>query len=780
MRALLRCLLLLAVPALTSAVDMHLRLELLSGGANESMLDIAAAAPSLTWELPSGLARQTRAVITLDRVSGGGGAPVLTATVDGADQNTTLAIAGLLQEATAYTLTVRAETAGATTAAVVSAPLRFFTSLKTWQAEPIWAAPCAAGTRKGPPTGNTTTPDYAWFRSQLKLPASDAVVSALAFVSAEAPLAVESKENTEKFGLDRGSKILAAYKLHVDGVAIGVGPGRPRCGVVAQGSCDRQTPYDGFSLRVPPGATQLAIQIHAYGRNQPSINLTQRVIFQLVVRLQSGKTLTLASSAEWEAYDADCSSCSLFRPTGNSGGRFGDGFWYFYPHENMNASCLPDATSGWQQTARIQPPFLAPLRPKLVSPIALELTAVASLRKVSPGHFAFAMKSEVQGGVRLQLADKPAMFEGAQARVLLSEQLHTNGRIRFPMFTGATFVSNFSLGAPAGTVLEHHEYSNWRFGEIIFTDQSLQPLDVDPGDFTVSAWIVHYPFDSQRATTFASSSSQLDSVWALNQNSVKMLGLDMYSDSNARQRSDDCQADSLVASYAQVAATAELAMPRQQMQMVMDFTHTPGQFQPNPPGTGGYTVTRWADWTVIPALHVVNDALFTGDLRLANQYFDSLLEWHLYTHMINVSDTPGAGLVVDNKCVMPDTTGSCLSCLIDTSGGSDDNYQQSNVNAVVQAWVYYAMTQVAQMGRWIGKHDAARELDVKAAAMKKSFNRLMISDSGAVCDGICTEVNHTSIHASFCEYILPPCSICGGIPVPLSLIYRIVCLFSAI
>ena len=37
--------------------------------------------------------------------------------------------------------------------------------------------------------------------------------------------------------------------------------------------------------------------------------------------------------------------------------------------------------------------------------------------------------------VRLELADKPAiaMFEGAQARVLLSEQLRTDGSVRVPM-----------------------------------------------------------------------------------------------------------------------------------------------------------------------------------------------------------------------------------------------------------------------------------------------------------------------------------------------------------
>ena len=96
MLALVRCVLLTA-PTVASAVDMHLRLELLGG--EDSMLDILAAdtsPPRLTWELPSGAARQTRAVITLDQVPAGED-PVLTANVDGADQNATLAVAGLLK-----------------------------------------------------------------------------------------------------------------------------------------------------------------------------------------------------------------------------------------------------------------------------------------------------------------------------------------------------------------------------------------------------------------------------------------------------------------------------------------------------------------------------------------------------------------------------------------------------------------------------------------------------------------------------------------------------------
>lgn len=291
-----------------ASTNMHLRLDLLaanSGSGSLPMLDISSAAisPTLTWELPVGVVAQTHAVISVERVLNSG-AVLYTTAVSGADQNVSLAVAHLLQPATVYTVTVTTEGTNSSGAAVtqVSTPLAFFTSLAdTWEARPIWASPCSAGTRAGPPWFNNTTPDYAWFRSSLALPVGEEVVSALAFVSAEAPLSVENPEVTRafKWGLDRGSKILGAYKLFIDGAVVGVGPGRPRCAAVSQGDCERQTPYDGFALTVSPGATDIAVEIHAYGRDQPSINLTQRVIFQLVVRTKTGKVLQLASSDTW-------------------------------------------------------------------------------------------------------------------------------------------------------------------------------------------------------------------------------------------------------------------------------------------------------------------------------------------------------------------------------------------------------------------------------------------------------------------------------------------------
>eukprot|EP00041_Stephanoeca_diplocostata_P024832 m.638946 g.638946 ORF g.638946 m.638946 type:complete len:405 (-) comp22609_c0_seq5:1597-2811(-) len=399
-----------------------------------------------------------------------------------------------------------------------------------------------------------------------------------------------------------------------------MGPGRPRCGAVAQGACEQAVPYDGYALpRVwfPPGSNSVTLEVHAYGQHQPTMHVTQRILLQLVVHLRNGTVLTLGTGGgHWEAFDATCDACSLYRPDGNSGGRFGAGYWYFYPHENPDARCLPTqlGSHGWQTAAVVDAaPFTVRLTPKPVSPVSLSSVAISGsplLKRLDPTRFAFALPTEIQGGIRIGLVTpqsehggrtKRAQIQKAQvmttinATVRLSEQLNADGSVRIPMYTGATFVSNFTLVAGADNVsAEHHEYMNWRFGEVEFSEPIAESA------FTLSAWVVHYPFNDATASEFDSNSPSLNRVWRLNRNSVKYLGLDMYSDSNARQRSNACQADATTACQAQVATSDELAMPRYMTEMIMDFSHVPDStswpFPPPAPGsaaakangTGGY------------------------------------------------------------------------------------------------------------------------------------------------------------------------------------------------
>eukprot|EP00038_Savillea_parva_P011094 m.195046 g.195046 ORF g.195046 m.195046 type:complete len:1141 (-) comp19371_c0_seq1:207-3629(-) len=798
---------------------------------------------------------------------------------------------------------------------LVSSPIRVFTALTTWDATPMWAAPC--------PDGDGDVPEFAWFHASLPLPTTAStrgvdIVSVLAYVTAEGPL------NIAPFGccgeMLQGTKVLGAYKLFVNGHAVGTGPGRAECGAISPGICQHTTPYDGYDLTdlVAAGTPSVGhgqqpgrggappavdVMLHAYGQEQPTVNVTQRVLFQLVVRLSDGSTHMLHSGPDFHAFDAT----SVYNPAGNTGGRFGSGYWYYYPHENINATCIvpppsvrprpaaeeamappPDShldttsdtlsvsvppppqrehdttmgkaalaaaslsqtcgvateadcaagnanctltlscptgqvvdrvvfasfgqpqgncshgfvqgctayttkrqvegaclghatcsinasntvfgdpcpnehkwlavsvrcgsgrsrCTGCWQPAVTKPPFHAPLAPKPLPPLALFRVSPTSMTRMGPGHFAFAMESEIQGGVHLDTGHA-AILQGASARIQVAEQLWVNGSVRVPLRTGADFDDTWAIGQ--GVSIEHHEYMNWRFGEVQFTRGDGTPLEVLPHvDFNLSAWQVWFPWDNARAAVVDTSSSALNAVWALNQNSVRALTIDLYTDSNARQRSPDCQADAAVAAQAQFAATAELGQPRVMATQIMNFAHQTDPWPYPPPtgpgahanGTGGYVSPTWADWTVLPAINVVNVVLYTGDLALGTRYLNDLLAYHIYLDMLD----PVSGLVVDTTCTTPDR---CLSALIDTSGGSDDGFVPSSVNAVANAWTYYGLRQVARLAGWLGQTDTVVDLETKASRLKASFNRLLVGPHGAVCDGLCSNVSHTSVHSSF-------------------------------
>lgn len=717
----------LSTATAAAAVQMHVRVGLSSA---DSPMVASASDVRVSWELPPASVIQTSFQV---RVAAAHGGTFDSGAIHSAEQNLTLHASALQHGAAVHTITVASTMNDSSV--LTSVPQRFFTAPSSWAATPMWAAPC-------PGADDSTPPQFAWLRASLALPAGAAVESGLAFVTALGPV------NAPPLGCcgedEQGTKILGAYKLFVDGVAVGVGPGRSRCEPVSQGACAPEQPFDGFDLteRLQTKARGMVdIGIHAYGTVQDHYSIRPKVLFQLVVRLVGSTAPLVLSSGDgtWEGLDA---ASLVYRPSSNSGGHFGQGYWYYYPRENFDATCTvaapPAACTACWQKAVAASDFAAPLVPKATQPVSIVDVPAVELTRMGAGHYVFELAREIQGGLRLALLDgAPAAADGATARVLLSEQRYPNGTARVPMRTGATYDFSWRLrkGAPP---LEHHEYLNWRWGELRFSDADGAPIDLAP-HLTVSAWQAEYPWDSHRQAQFKSSSSELDRVWELCRWTLEAETLDLYADSNARQRSVDCQADANVACQAQYSTSVEMALPRLMTEQIMNFAPQQPYPFPAPPnatgGSGGYVSPNWADWTVLPAINVVNDFLYTGDDTLASRWFDSLLEYHMYIDKINA-----IGLVEDPK----------LTALIDTSGGSDDGFHASPVNAVTNAWVYYGLSQVAQSATWLGRHADAARLTEIASKLKAAFNRLLVDPgSGGVCDGLCANVSHQAVHSTF-------------------------------
>ena len=491
------------------------------GGA--PMIDVGSAAPTLRWAFACGgnsasCAQDAYQVQLMDvsddanvttvhdsgLVHGSGGAPAHAIP------------AGVLAPATHYAWRVRVVVATGSPPSAWSSPQRFFASMgPTWRPTPIWAAPLPKGNSNGggdkPPPSPPGTPRYAFLRASLPLGVASAPVSsAVLFISATSVPRIEH-------GTD--GAVLAAYKLWVGGELVGVGPGRPRCG--ERGACNwgrREQMYDGFDVTAAAKAAAVAnggsgsLKLFVAGFGQGLANSSvpggvfgaPKVVAELRVRLRGGALLTLRTgdAGRWIALDAG----PVYNPGNNSGCA-----WYVYPQENFNASApqttgtplaptaslrTADAAALWAP-AQAQSPFALPMTPKPTAPIALLVPGAARtpgdlvnaiVRQVSPGHFTFDLGRELQGGVVLTVTLPAALAAlGAdptarRVRVRLGEEMSNNGTaadsgtLLFPPRTTVHPEVNWTLTPTTESqTVTHHEYIEFRFGELLFGNAPLPP-----------------------------------------------------------------------------------------------------------------------------------------------------------------------------------------------------------------------------------------------------------------------------------------------------------------
>jgi hypothetical protein len=176
--------------------------------------------------------------------------------------------------------------------------------------------------------------------------------------------------------------------------------------------------------------------------------------------------------------------------------------------------------------------------------------------QLGDGWFRFDAGTEFQGGVRLELVPgAPVPPDGAIATVQLSSQVAANGSTVWNTRAGNQYQDSWAFPSPAGAppeqrVIEHHEYTGFRYAEVIWHDALTgAPLPLAQGtDFVLTFWVVRYPYDEDGAAAVVTSSPQLDAVFGLATNTIKTTTLDFYSDSNTRQRSLDCMAGEGLAS----------------------------------------------------------------------------------------------------------------------------------------------------------------------------------------------------------------------------------------
>lgn len=525
-------------------------------------------------------------------------------------------------------------------------------------ASPIWHAGSLSGSggNSAPPSSHTPTAQQASqfaFARVLSPPISLCAVStAVAFVTAQqSPLC---QPDARLDGNDYGSciphggssqaKLLAAYKLWVNGNVVGIGPGR---------RVNQTQGVDAIDLRgaLVDGAN--AFGLEGFHRSIFTGD-APRMLMLVRITYVNGSVTDVPTDAQWRTYAHADAAFGPDSSTGAwAGGACSGPVCGRMPQENLDRRVYPAgwATSAFQEAhgewspAAIAPPFVLPLTNKPGRPVAVFSRTARSVTKWEPslaakeagapscvGCYVIDYGLELQGGVNLTFSvgggsvvnTTETVAAPPRVVILLSEELAVDGTPLVPMHTGNNFTSMWTLndtpqGAAANSAIMQHEYAEFRYAMVMGA-----PSPLTTG--SANAWVIRYPLGDTGSSdyygdtptlatsllrrpaalaSFTSSSAQLNSVWGLVRHTlVACGGLDVNVDSNTRQR-DFCATDAFITGLGQLAISSDYGMPA--MTAINGFQLDSNIWQ-------GMTDFRAALISL-----AYSHALYTGDLSLLRQ-----------------------------------------------------------------------------------------------------------------------------------------------------------------
>ena len=380
----------------------------------------------------------------------------------------------------------------------------------------ISLVPACVQSGAAPPQVNCSW--FGYFRTEVAVPTD--LVSAAAFITAQ------------NWGIFEN--MLANYKLYVEGELVGLGPGRGEASVWGGQHTFHSLPVDTLDLTAQLAAAKgknVTLAIEAYHHGGPT---GPQPVMQLNLVLRNGATATVVTDGSWSAFNGD-----LHRKPGPAlhGGSAGtaSGIEYIDARYEPTGWKLSGfvADSRWSAAVALPPSKdqVAQLTPKMEPPMQFKSFVPArSMTKVNESFFIADFGRELQGGVRLTVADGKA---GQTVHISCGEALQDT-----------TVESNWGwefdwVLRDGEQELEQHKYMECRWVSLAFNGTAA------PSNFSVSAWQVQYPYDPSDSH-FSSSSSILNAVFELCRYTLEAASLDTYTDSNTRERRP-YEADGIIA-----------------------------------------------------------------------------------------------------------------------------------------------------------------------------------------------------------------------------------------
>jgi hypothetical protein len=233
---------------------------------------------------------------------------------------------------------------------------------------------------------------------------------------------------------------------------------------------------------------------------------------------------------------------------------------------------------------------------------------------------------------------------------------------------------------------------------------------------------VNYPIDMSKSS-FACDNENLARVYDFCKYSILATSFcGVYVDGD-RERTP-YEADAYINQLCQYAIDDDYSLARKSHEWLMDHPTWPTEWRQHS------VMIAWADW------------MWTGDTRSLEKYYEMLKNEKLMDKYARASDglletggelkkgaKPGAGDIVD------------------WPRRERDNFVFKPVNAVVNAFYYRNLCEMADIARALGKKDDAQKFEKRSKEIYVAYQKVFFDEnSGLYVDG--DGANHSSLHAN--------------------------------
>ncbi len=509
------------------------------------------------------------------------------------------------------------------------------------------------------------------------------------------------------------------YKLYINGDMAGEGPAQ------SYPFAYNYNCYDVTDL-LKSGTNTIAVHVYYQGLFNiyfVSADNLSGMIAELQIEYEDGEKDLIVTDRSWKY--TECDAYTSARVLGHQ-----TQFSEDIDMSKLNKGWKENGydTDSWSNALVTSKPFPPEynLTPQITPPVTYKKVYPKEIKEIENGYF-FDFGKEITGIIETHFKGE----KGDTVEIRFGEELSDNGRVRFNLRANCVYSDIITLSGEED-LLEYFDYKGFRYAEII-------GKGFDPSK--VYAVVRHYPF-CEDSSYFNSSSEDLNAIWKICAEGVKIGTQDTYYDCPTREKGGFL-GDALITGLSHLILTGDTRIYKK---FIMDIANASRYCPAVMAHFPTYDINILADYSALVPLFLKEYYDYTGDTEFLRETLPAVDGvWEYYSQFLNGDDL--LEKIRHMEKVPPEISPLLIDWPQNFRDGYDIEKAKEGVCTTVNLFFYGLLKVTAELYNIAGDSKKAEEFKKAYLKMEKSMlDKLYDRKTKLFTDAENSE--HSAMHAN--------------------------------